>query len=49
MLSVFCGEGFVLLHYAGCAVAAVTVVLSLITLSRHGNIFSSILKRISKK
>lgn len=49
MLSVFCGDRVAMLQYVGYAVAAVTVVLSLITLLRHGNIFSSILKRISKK
>lgn len=49
MSSVFFGARYALLHYLGMVVAALTVLLSLVSLSRHGNIFYSIYKRIFKK
>ena len=49
MLSVSASESFPWLHYLGIAVALLSIVVSLRALSRHGNLLSSILKRIFKK
>jgi O-antigen/teichoic acid export membrane protein len=49
MLSVSASESFPWLHFFGVAVAVLSIVVSLRALSRHGNLLSSILKRIFKK
>lgn len=49
MLSVSASESFPWLHYLGIAVALLSIVVSLRALSRHGNLLSSILKRVFKK
>lgn len=49
MLSVSASESFPWLHYFGVAVAVLSIVVSLRALSRHGNLLSSILKRVFKK
>ncbi|MBR4967336.1 MAG: oligosaccharide flippase family protein [Bacteroidaceae bacterium] len=49
VLSIFCAGYYPWLQFAGFAVAALMVVLSLYRLSRSGNIMTSILKRIFKK
>ena len=49
MLPVLSPAAFPCVRYLGAVVAALSVVISLRALARHGNLFSSILKRIFKK
>jgi hypothetical protein len=49
ILPVFVPDGFPWLRHSGAVVAALSVIVSLRALLRHGNLLSSILKRIFKK